>query len=291
MNNTTKTIFELIRLPGMFTAHADIIAGFLLAGAGLNELSVFFLLIPATSCFLSAGMTFNDYFDYEIDQVESPGRPIPSNRISRQTAFFIGSGLLSAGIIFAFLASQVSFIVGICLASSILLYDGFLKKYPIAGPIAMAACRYFNLLLGMSVAPFRGWAVIPLITGLYIFGVTVLSRKEAVGGKALPNILLCALMPILSALLYYVLYLGKILPNFQGVILISCFAVFLSGFTLKLLKKNAPQDFQNTMKILLLAVISLDMILAAGAVPFAYAVLILLLYVPAIYSVRLFRVT
>nr|WP_319396054.1 UbiA family prenyltransferase [uncultured Desulfobacter sp.] len=291
MNKHTKTFFELIRLPGIFTAHADIIAGFLLAGAGLNELTTLFLLIAATSCFLAAGMTLNDYFDYKIDQVENPGRPIPSNRISRQAAFFIGSGLLTAGIIFAFIAGSTSFIVGVCLASCILLYDGYLKKHSITGPIAMAACRYFNLLLGMSVAPFRGWAIIPLITGFYIFGVTVLSRKEAVGGKAMFNIVLCALMPILSALLYYVLYLGKILPNFPGVLLMLCFAAFLCGQTLKLLKKNTPKDFQNTMKILLMAIISLDMILAAGAVPIAYAAMILLLYVPAIYSVRLFRVT
>ncbi len=102
MNKNTKTIFELIRLPGMFTAHADIMAGFLLAGAGLNQLDGFFLLILATSCFLSAGMALNDCFDHRIDQTENPGRPIPSNRISLQTAFFIGGGLLISGIIFAF---------------------------------------------------------------------------------------------------------------------------------------------------------------------------------------------
>lgn len=291
MNKNIKTILELIRLPGMFTAHADILAGFLLAGAGLKELDVFFLLILATSCFLSAGMTLNDCFDYEIDQIENSGRPIPSNRISKQVAFCIGGGFLLAGIVFASMAGPDSFLVGICLVLCILLYDGFLKKYAMLGPLAMAACRYFNLLLGMSVAPFRGWTIIPLISGLYIFGVTVLSRKEAVGGKGLPNIGLCALMPGLSALLYYILYLEKILPNSLGAMLIFCFAVFLSGLTLKLLKKNAPRDFQNTMKILLLAIITLDMILAAGSVPFIYAVTILLLYIPAVYSVRFFRVT
>lgn len=291
MNKNIKTILELIRLPGMFTAHADILAGFLLAGAGLKELDVFFLLILATSCFLSAGMTLNDCFDDKIDQIERPERPIPSNRISRQAAFFIGGGLLLAGIVFAFMAGPDSFLVGICLGLCILLYDGVLKKYSISGPLAMASCRYFNLLLGMSVAPFRGRVIIPLISGLYIFGVTVLSREEAAGGKAVLNIGLCALMPGLSALLYYVLYLEKILPNFLGVMLICCFAVFLSGLTLKLFKKNAPRDFQNTMKTLLLAIISLDMILAAGSVPVIYAAMILLLYIPAVYSVRLFRVT
>ena len=155
----------------------------------------------------------------------------------------------------------------------------------------MASCRYFNLLMGLSLAPFKGWAFIPLITGFYIFGVTILSKKEAEGGKAVFNIGMCALMTGLGALLYYGLYLSNIFSNFSGVLLICCFAIFQAGLTLKLFDQNAPKDFQNTMKISLLLIITLDMILAAGSVSIFCAAVILLLYFPAMYSVRVFRVT
>ena len=31
----------------------------------------------------AAGIVLNDVFDYEIDRVERPGRPLPSGRVSR----------------------------------------------------------------------------------------------------------------------------------------------------------------------------------------------------------------
>ena len=73
--------------------------------------------------------------------------------------------------------------------------------------------------------------------------------------------------------------------------MIICFAVFLSKNVLNLLENNRPADFQKTMKILLLSIIALDVILASGLVSLFYAGMILLLYLPAFLSVRVFRVT
>jgi len=291
MTEKLKNFLELIRLPGMFTAHADILAAFLITGAGFERISILLLLLLSSSCLFSAGMAFNDYFDYETDRRERPKRPIPSGRISRSSALAIGIGLLGAGICFAFFAGVRPFYISLALASTILLYDGLLKEIPFVGPLAMASCRYFNFLMGLSILPFRGWALIPLITGIYIFGVTILSRKEVEGGKAVLNIGLCALFVGMVPLFYYFFYLENIFSNFSGVILTICFAVFLSKTVLNLLENNRPADFQKTMKVLLLAIIALDMILASGSVPLFYAAMILLLYLPALFSVRLFRVT
>ncbi len=291
MNRKIKNYLELIRLPGMFTAHADIFAGFLIAGAGFDKLNILILLLCSSSCLFSAGMALNDYFDYKIDSVERPSRPIPSGRIPRSWALFLGLGLLAAGAGFAFFAGIVPFCISIALISVILLYDGVFKNHPLIGPFTMASCRYFNLLLGLSVLPFKGWTLIPLVLWVYIFGVTILSQKEAQGGKAVFNIGLCALFVGCTPLLYYGFYLKNIFPNFSGVLLIICFAVFLSKNVLNLLENNKPADFQKTMKILLLAIIALDTILALGSSSFVIACMILLLYVPAFFSVRLFKVT
>ena len=40
-------------------------------------------------------------------------------------------------------------LVATALTGCILAYDGFLKKTPL-GPLAMGACRFFNLLMAMS---------------------------------------------------------------------------------------------------------------------------------------------
>ena len=285
------TIFELIRLPGMFTAHADILAAFLVTGAGFSHFNTLVRVLIASSCLFSAGMALNDYFDIEVDRKERPQRPIPSGRISGPAARAIGFGLLVAGICAAGLAGLRPFAISLALASAILLYDGLLKDSPVMGPLTMAACRYFNFLMGLSILPFEGWAYIPLISFLYIFGVTVLSKKEAEGGKAVKTVGVCALSLGGAALLYYFLFLTRILPVFTGAFLMMGFSIFLSGRVLSLLTHHSPSDFQTTMKLLLLSIIVLDTILASGSVPVYAAALILLLGVPAVLSARLFRVT
>ncbi|MCM2285027.1 MAG: UbiA family prenyltransferase [Desulfobacula sp.] len=285
------TVFELIRLPGMFTAHADILAAFLITGAGLGRFGSLIWILIASSCLFSAGMALNDYFDIEVDRKERPKRPIPSGRISGPAAGAIGFGLLVAGICAAGFAGLKPFAISLALAAAILLYDGLLKDYPVLGPLTMAACRYFNVLMGLSILPFEGWAYIPFITFLYIFGVTVLSKKEAAGGKAVKTVGVCALFLGCAALLYYYLFLIRILPVFTGAFLMMAFAVFLSGRVLSLLTHHSPLDFQAAMKLLLLSIIILDTILASGSVPVYAAAPILLLYVPAVLSARLFRVT
>ncbi|MDA3787119.1 MAG: UbiA family prenyltransferase [Desulfobacula sp.] len=286
-----KNFLELIRLPGMFTAHADILAAFLITGLGFEKINILLLLLLSSSCLFSAGMALNDYFDYEIDTRERPQRPIPSGRVSRSSALAMGLGLLMAGICFAFFAGSKPFYISLALATAILLYDGLLKDIPLLGPLTMASCRYFNLLMGLSLLPFKGWALIPLITGIYIFGVTVLSQKEAEGGKAVLNIGVCALATGTAPLIYFFLFLQGVLLNFFGVFLAILFAIFSSKHILNLLDNHRPKDFQKTMKILLLSIIVLDVIIATGFVPVWYAAMILLLYFPAFFSVRLFRIT
>ncbi len=285
------TFLELIRLPGMFTAHADILAAFLITGAGFDRFNSFVYILIASSCLFSAGMALNDYFDIEVDKKERPQRPIPSGRISGPTAKTIGFGLLAVGILSACFAGFRPFCISLALAFAILLYDGLLKGYPVLGPLTMASCRYFNLLMGLSILPSKGWAYLPLITTLYIFGVTVLSKKEADGGKAVKTVGICALCMGCAALVYYYLFLIKVLPVFTGVVLMILFVVFLISRILSLLTDNSPSDFQKIMKLLLLSIIVLDTILAAGSAPVYAAGVILLLFIPAVLSARLFRVT
>ena len=291
MTGKIKDFLELIRLPGMFTAHADILAAFLITGLGFEKIDILLLLLLSSSCLFSAGMALNDYFDYEIDSKERPQRPIPSGRVSRSSALVMGLCLLGAGIGFAFFAGIRPFCISLALGAAILLYDGLLKDTPFLGPLTMASCRYFNLLMGLSVLPFTGWAFIPLITGIYIFGVTVLSQKEAEGGKAVFNIGVCALSVGIAPLIYFFLFLQGVLPNFSGALLAILFAIFSSKQILNLLDHHRPKDFQKTMKILLLSIIVLNVILAAGSSPPWAAAMILLLYFPAFFSVRLFRIT
>ncbi len=172
---------QLVRLPNLPSALADICLGVLAARALPEHGLSFGLLLLASGCLYSAGMVWNDYFDREQDRRERPFRPLPSGRVSLQQAARLGSVLLAAGLLSAYLAGGPSLGVAVCLAAAILLYDSWLKR-TWAGPVAMGACRFLNVLLGVSACGSLLWprsAHLALIVGLYIVGVTWFARTEA----------------------------------------------------------------------------------------------------------------
>lgn len=200
---------QLFRLPNVFTAMADIAAGYLFVHASeaqsLQPWHIFALLVAASSLLYTAGMVLNDVCDFEQDRRERPDRPLPSGRVARGTARKIGWGFLLAGVALAWIAGYLrpdpaltlialpwrAGVVATLLAVMIVAYDRILKRTPL-GPIAMGSCRFFNMLLGMSTAsamwtggpPWTlyyegGQLLIAGGLGVYVAGVTWFARTEA----------------------------------------------------------------------------------------------------------------
>jgi 4-hydroxybenzoate polyprenyltransferase len=193
---------QLVRLPNVFTAFADIGLGALATRAVAGGypgpwwwLSVVCLL-AASGCLYCAGMVWNDFFDIEQDQRERPFRPIPSGRVTRRAAGRLGTALLGAGLGFAALGGWreegldwTPIVIAGTIALAVLLYDGWLKR-TWAGPLGMGACRFLNVLLGLCVGsaamaeelpgfPWNWGVHLAAVVGLYIVGVTWFARTEA----------------------------------------------------------------------------------------------------------------
>ena len=183
-----KAYLQLLRLPNVFTAMADVLMGYLVVrgdqtGGGPLLLAA---LVGASSLLYLAGMALNDLFDREQDARERPQRPIPSGRVSPRAAAWLGAELLLLGAGLGWLASSLiggarAGATATLLAASVVLYDRWLKRTPL-GPAAMGCCRALNVLLGMSAAPVI-WqtphALIAAGLGTYIAGVTWFARTEA----------------------------------------------------------------------------------------------------------------
>jgi 4-hydroxybenzoate polyprenyltransferase len=180
---TVRALLRLCRIPNVFTAAANVVAGVVLARGG--RFTARDLLLVGASCALYlAGMVLNDYFDREVDARERPERPIPAGDVSAGFARALGLGLAAAGILLAALHSGAALAVAGGLALAILLYDGGLKGTAL-GPAAMGACRFLNVCLGLSVAAHRApWTWLqPEVMGAYTVALTYLARDE-VGGLA-----------------------------------------------------------------------------------------------------------
>ena len=172
---------ELVRLPNLFTAVADILAGFLYLGGALPDWRIALQLALSSACLYGGGVALNDLRDGERDRRDRPKRPIPSGRISRRSAAMLVAVLLAAGVVLASTVSTFSGILAASLLVTIVLYDMTLKATRVA-PGIMGICRALNLALGMSFAGFfhtSAATAIPLAAmWLYITSVTHFARTE-----------------------------------------------------------------------------------------------------------------
>ncbi|WP_339909122.1 UbiA family prenyltransferase [Symmachiella dynata] len=176
---------QIVRLPALFTAMADIFLGYLIVHRSFTSVLDFALLLMASGGLYLSGMVFNDVFDRRIDAQERPGRPIPSGRVPLTNAIGLGGLLMAGGVGAASVVGPSSLTVALMIVAAIFAYDWLLKATPL-GPIAMGSCRSLNVILGASTAPslWRGHHIgIALALGVYIVGVTWFARSEANAGR------------------------------------------------------------------------------------------------------------
>jgi hypothetical protein len=290
---------QLLRLPNVFTALADICLGWLGAlatGTPATRWPSFVLLLGSSAALYSAGMVWNDFFDVEQDKRERPFRPLPSGRIARRNAAFLGTALLIAGLGFSALAGWLSagagsiiLLVAGLLAGMILLYDAWLKRTWI-GPVAMGTCRFLNVLLGLTLAEGTrfAWAAriyVALVVGLYIVGVTWFARTEAQTSKK--NALAAATIIMAAAL---VLALATpVWASGSSSVLFPYLLVglgFLIGIPIShALAEPKPAHVQAAVKRALIGLVVLDAVLAT-ALSGAVGLVILVLLLPVLYLGR-----
>ena len=186
-----RAFAELTRPANVVTALSDIMAGLAIVGFVFGRLDYQFypalFLGISSMCLYAGGVVFNDVFDHELDRTERPERALPSGRIKRSEAIIGGILLLALGIFLAFWQSRLSGIVAVFITLFALFYDWKGKHMRIFGPINMGLCRAFNLLLGMSVYELGVLEHFPVIAIplIYIAAITLVSRGEVHGGKAI----------------------------------------------------------------------------------------------------------
>ncbi|MBE9181452.1 UbiA-like protein EboC [Oculatella sp. LEGE 06141] len=294
---------QLMRPANIVTAWADIVAGFAVSGAilGLQNQdvsSVFVVIVPlgwlllATTGLYGGGVVFNDVFDAELDAIERPERPIPSDRVSRRAATLLGSALLALGILAASQSSGFSAAIASIIAATALLYDAIAKHHPVFGPLTMGLCRGGNLLLGVSIIPAMvsdRWylALIPI---LYIAAITAISRGEVEGGHTLTGITALVLMAIVMSSL---IVLGSLF-NHQLLAVLSFTALLATQIIppfIKATRNPLPEHIRAAVKAGVLSLIILDAAIAASFAGLFPGLATLLLLPLSIGLARIFSVT
>ena len=106
---------------------------------------------------ISAGNVINDYFDYKIDLINKPTRPIPSGRITKKAAKNYAYLLFILGTISCFLISYINrnwsaFLIVLFADFTLYFYAYKLKSTPLIGNLTVA------FMTGLCFA-FGGYAI------------------------------------------------------------------------------------------------------------------------------------
>jgi 4-hydroxybenzoate polyprenyltransferase len=276
---------RLVRLPNVFTALADIALGAAVIGfefAGTSTL----ILALASACLYCSGMVWNDVFDVEQDARERPFRPIPSGQIPVRSAVALAAILIIMGTGLAFCAGWPSGALAAGLSAAILLYDRWLKRTAF-GPVGMGACRFLNVLLGLSIADAStvnlGLRVhLASVVGIYVGGVTwfaareaAKSRREALRGAAI--VIGASLALALAAPLHFESGTASIVFPYA----LAGLAMVVGTPIWRAIEQPEPAYVQVAVKTAILGIIGLDAVLAT-AISGIGGLWILVLLIPAI---------
>ncbi|HVW01804.1 MAG TPA: UbiA family prenyltransferase [Planctomycetaceae bacterium] len=295
MKRTLLPWLQLLRLPAVFSALADIFAGWLVAHGSIDDGVRFGLLLGASASLYLAGMVFNDVFDRDVDAKERPERPIPSGRVSVRSAFRLGAVLVVLGNVLAACAGIPSLVVALCLTVCIFAYDGLLKN-TLVGPVAMGACRSLNVLLGASVA--GNLAGIPLLhvavaLGIYIAGVTLFARNEAGVSGRMPLVVAIGVVNLgLALLVAWFLNVSGPKAGQTAIIVLAVIVLTVDRRMVSALFEPTSARVQASVRMLLMSYITLDAAIvmhATANVPYTLGVLALLL--PAVLLGRWMSIT
>jgi geranylgeranylglycerol-phosphate geranylgeranyltransferase len=148
-------LLKLMRPLNCIVMSFAVLVGVLLAAAGnsgsLQWINVFFGGVTAfTLC--SAAMVINDYYDYDIDRINEPHRPIPSGDVSKNAALIETGALSVIGLAAAYTVSLYCFIFAAIAWVIMATYSTVGKRSGLAGNFLVSACVAAPFLYGSLIA-------------------------------------------------------------------------------------------------------------------------------------------
>jgi len=169
----------------------SVYVGGLVAGANYN--SIYLLLaVVATFFITAASMTFNDFFDWEIDKISHPERPIPKKIITPKEMLYFSIIFFIIGIIIAFFINLLCFGIASISILLLVLYEKYTKNIGILGNITVAFISSISFTYGGAAVenPFSS-LIISLMTFLVMVGREIImdirdSKGDKIIRKTLP---------------------------------------------------------------------------------------------------------
>jgi geranylgeranylglycerol-phosphate geranylgeranyltransferase len=258
-----KGLIRLFRPELPLAAGICVTAGQILSSGSVPPWQTGILGFVCAFAISSSALILNDYFDYEVDRINAPDRPLPSGAVSRADVLWLTAVTTLVGLATALALGIDAFFIGVIFWLIGFLYNWRYKQTGLAGNLMVSASVGVTFVLG-AVTMQAPWNGIVWIFSLMAFCIDL---GEEIAGDAMDmegdkkrgsrsiallkgkkfalkiSIALWGMVIILSLLPALLSWLGG---SYLVMILITdCVLVF---FSLKLVKSQTPESGRQAMR-------------------------------------------
>lgn len=182
-SNTLGGLVSLIRPLNVGISAAAVGASVLLAGAGWSEWHII-LIAMLTGALVAAGANaINDYYDYAIDRINRPDRPIPRGVLSRNDALAVWAATVVVGISINIFLHWTALVMVAVSTALLWWYSAYWKRTPLAGNLIVSGMTATAFLYGGVVALDMRKSVVPaVLAALLTLGREIVKDIEDIEG-------------------------------------------------------------------------------------------------------------
>lgn len=241
----------------------------------------FGIVLGALSVFLAtgAGNTINDYYDYEIDKINKPERPIPSGRIRLENALYYSLILFVIASILGFLISYANGITVIVCSILMIVYAYDFKQRCLIGNVCVSLLTGLTFVYGGLITGDVGLGI---FLGFFAFLMTlsreIIKDAEDIEGdkkehaNTLPikygaknAVIVAVALNILTCLLSPALYIYNVFSIVYLVIVLVADVIFIYSAVLAL-KDQSKENLHYVSKLMKIAMLIAFVSFAIGSI-------------------------
>jgi len=258
-----RGLIELIRPELPFAAGICVIIGEIIAFGGFPSFQNLFLGFMWGFFLSSPAMIINDYFDIEVDKINSPNRPLPSGLIQPATAIALAVITTLIGMAVSAFIGMTAVLLYIIFWLVGFLYNWKLKEMGLLGNLLVSSSVAITFILGGIVVrePWNKtvW-ILSLMVFLFDLGEEIAADAMDIEGDKKRNIKSIAILIgkknalRISALLFVLMIIVSFLPvllNLLGMsyfIIISITDIMIFFFVIKLLKSQTIEAGRSNIR-------------------------------------------
>jgi geranylgeranylglycerol-phosphate geranylgeranyltransferase len=141
-------LFRLFRFELPFAAGTCVVLGEILALGKIPTISMLLLGFLSIFFISATALILNDYFDYDIDKINSPQRPLPSGMVTKRDVVLLACVVAILGLFCSILISKLALLVVLIVWMLGFLYNWRLKRSGLLGNILVCFSVGMTFIFG-----------------------------------------------------------------------------------------------------------------------------------------------